>query len=92
MSPPSHRNAKGLTDLGDDVVRQLAARGMIIETDHLGAKMKNQVLDIVEELDCPVVSGHYYAGGISSPSQHRRILGLGGIAHYSLFAEWVPLA
>ncbi len=78
--PGPHCNAKGLTDLGDYVVRQLAARGMIIETDHLGAKMKNQVLDIVEELDYPVVSGHYHAGGISSPSQHRRILALGGIA------------
>ena len=78
--PGPHCNAKGLTDLGAYVVRQLAARGMIIETDHLGAKMKNQVLDIVEELDYPVVSGHYHAGGISSPTQHRRILALGGIA------------
>lgn len=78
--PGPHCNAKGLTDLGAYAVRQLAARGMIIETDHLGAKMKNQVLDIVEELDYPVVSGHYHAGGISSPSQHRRILALGGIA------------
>lgn len=75
-----HCNAKGLTDLGAYAVRQLAARGMIIETDHLGAKMKNQVLDIVEELDYPVVSGHYHAGGTSSPSQHSRILALGGIA------------
>ena len=78
--PGPHCNARGLTDLGAYVVRQLAARGMIIETDHLGAKMKNQVLDIVEELDYPVVSGHYHAGGISSPGQHRRILALGGIA------------
>ncbi|MGJ8670782.1 MAG: hypothetical protein ACSHXK_14935 [Oceanococcus sp.] len=78
--PGPHCNSKGLTDLGAYVVRQLAARGMIIETDHLGAKMKNQVLDIVEELNYPVVSGHYHAGGTSSPSQHQRILALGGIA------------
>ncbi len=78
--PGPHCNAKGLTDLGAYIVRRLAERGMIIETDHLGAKMKNQVLDIVEELNYPVVSGHYHAGGISSPSQHRRILALGGIA------------
>lgn len=78
--PGPHCNAKGLTDLGAYAVRKLVERGMIIETDHLSAKMKNQVLDIVEELDYPVVSGHYHAGGISSPSQHRRILALGGIA------------
>ena len=78
--PGPHCNAKGLTDLGAYAVRKLAARGMIIETDHLGAKMKNQVLEIVEQLDYPVVSGHYHAGGTSSPSQHSRILALGGIA------------
>ena len=78
--PGPHCNAKGLTDLGAYVVQQLAAHGMIIETDHLGAKMKNQVLDIVEALDYPVVSGHYHAGGTSSPTQHSRILELGGIA------------
>lgn len=78
--PGPHCNAKGLTDLGDYVIRQLAARGVIIETDHLGAKMKNQVLDIVEELNYPVVAGHYHAGGTSSSTQLRRILELGGIA------------
>ena len=78
--PGPHCNAKGLTDLGAYVVEQLAQRGMIIETDHLSAKMKSQVLDIVEALDYPVVSGHYHAGGISSPTQHRQILALGGIA------------
>lgn len=78
--PGPHCNAKGLTDLGVYVIEQLAARGMIIETDHLGAKMKNSVLDIVERLDYPVVAGHYHAGGISSPTQMRRILALGGIA------------
>lgn len=78
--PGPHCNAKGLTDLGAYIIRQLAARGIIIETDHLGAKMKNQVLDIVESLDYPVVAGHYHAGGTSSSTQLRRILGVGGIA------------
>lgn len=78
--PGPHCNAKGLTDLGEHVVRQLAARGVIIETDHLGAKMKNQVLDIVESLNYPVVAGHFHAGGTSSSNQLRRILAGGGIA------------
>ena len=78
--PGPHCNAKGLTGLGEYVIRKLAARGIIIETDHIGAKMKNQVLDIVESLDYPVVAGHYHAGGTSSSTQLSRILGVGGIA------------
>ena len=78
--PGPHCNAKGLTELGEYIVGRLAARGMIIETDHLGAKMKNQVLDIVEAINYPVVAGHYHAGGTSSSTQLRRILAGGGIA------------
>lgn len=75
-----HCNARGLTELGAYAINALADHGIIIETDHLGARMKNQVLDIVEARSYPVVAGHFHAGGTSSPQQLARILEGGGIA------------
>ncbi|MER6374917.1 membrane dipeptidase, partial [Streptomyces mirabilis] len=52
------RNVQGLTDLGKALVRGLISRGMVIDIDHMSAYAKADVLDICEQLDCPVVSGH----------------------------------
>lgn len=78
--PGPHCNARKLTDLGAYLIDALADVGMIIETDHLGAAMKNQVLDQLAPRGYPVVAGHYHAGGISSPTQLDRIINTGGIA------------
>ena len=51
-------NGKGLTDLGKFLVRELAFRGMIIDTDHLSALSFSDAMNILEPLNYPVVSGH----------------------------------
>jgi hypothetical protein len=78
--PGRHCNAKGLTSLGEYFIEGLMKRGMIIETDHLSAHARNRVLEIAEANDYPVYSGHFHAGGTSSPSQFDRIYRLGGLA------------
>lgn len=78
--PGPHCNAKDLTDLGEHLIRRLIDRGMLIETDHVGAKAKNSILDIAEECVHPVVSSHFHAGGTTSTEQFERILAVGGLA------------
>lgn len=78
--PGPHCNAKGLTDLGEHLVRGLIDRGMLIETDHVGAQAKDRIIRIAEECDHPVVSSHFHAGGTTSADQFRRILRTGGLA------------
>ena len=74
--PPPLCNPKGLTALGDHLIRRMMQKGMIVETDHMSAKTRAQALSILE-------SGNY-SGVISSHSwgdlgSLKRILNLGGI-------------
>ncbi|HEV8114590.1 MAG TPA: hypothetical protein VGP53_00015, partial [Acidimicrobiales bacterium] len=74
-------NPKGLTGLGRFVITELADRGMIIETDHMSVKARDEALDILE------VRG--YGGLITShswgdDSSQRRLQALGGtVAPYA---------
>jgi microsomal dipeptidase-like Zn-dependent dipeptidase len=52
------RNVQGLTGLGRTLIREMIARGMIFDIDHMSARSKSDVLDICETADYPVVSGH----------------------------------
>jgi microsomal dipeptidase-like Zn-dependent dipeptidase len=59
------RNVQGLTDLGKTLIRELINRGMVIDIDHMSAYARADTLDICEQLDCPVVSGHTGFVGLS---------------------------
>ena len=52
------RNVLGLTDLGKTLIRELIARGMIIDIDHMSARAKADALDICEAAHYPVVTSH----------------------------------
>jgi microsomal dipeptidase-like Zn-dependent dipeptidase len=69
-------NPRGLTALGEHVIRGMIKRGMIIETDHMSAKARQQTLAILE--------AERYGGVISSHSwgddgSQKRIQKLGGL-------------
>jgi microsomal dipeptidase-like Zn-dependent dipeptidase len=69
-------NPRGLTALGERLIREMIERGMIIETDHMSAKARRQTLDILE--------AERYGGVISSHSwgddgSQQRIQKLGGL-------------
>ena len=51
-------NSKGLTNLGKFLIRELALRGMMIDTDHMSALSFNDTLNIMEPLHYPAVSSH----------------------------------
>ncbi len=53
-----HCNAGGLTPIGEALIRGLIRKKMILDVDHMSAKMLGHVLDIVEAERYPVVSGH----------------------------------
>ena len=46
--PGPHCNPKGLTALGEHVIRSMMRKGMIVETDHMSMKARRQVLSILE--------------------------------------------
>jgi hypothetical protein len=73
-------NSKGLTGLGRYLVRQMIARHMLIEVDHLSQKARETVLEMAERAHYPLVSSHTGTGGAWTPAQLRRLYRLGGIA------------
>lgn len=48
----------GLTDLGRFLVKELTARGMLIDTEHLSIRSFNDTMTIVEERRYPVLASH----------------------------------
>jgi microsomal dipeptidase-like Zn-dependent dipeptidase len=70
-------NPKGLTALGEHLIRAMMRRGMIIETDHMSMRARRQTLDLLEGNDGypGVISSHSWG----DPGSQRRIQGLGGL-------------
>lgn len=74
--PGPHCNPKGLSALGDYVIRGMMKRGMIVETDHMSMKARRQTLTILESTKYPgVISSHSWG----DPGSQKRLQKLGGI-------------
>jgi microsomal dipeptidase-like Zn-dependent dipeptidase len=83
-------NTRGLTPLGHRLVRELMARGMLIDTDHMSARTRSDVLGEAEREGCAVVAGHTEFLELSRPelrserqlrrSEVSRIRDAGGVA------------
>ena len=74
--PGPHCNPKGLTALGEHVIRSMMRKGMIVETDHLSMKARRQVLSILEGSKYPgVIASHSWG----DPGSQKRLQKLGGI-------------
>jgi microsomal dipeptidase-like Zn-dependent dipeptidase len=85
-----HCNARGLSQLGEHLVRRMMDLHMIIDIDHMSSKATNEVLELAEARGYPgLVSSH---GGLlatdtraksseihKSDSQIRRLTKLGGV-------------
>jgi microsomal dipeptidase-like Zn-dependent dipeptidase len=73
---PPHCNTRGLTPLGEHLVRRMIEKKMIIDPDHLSVLARDQLLNIAE--------GEQYSGLVSSHSWSTleslpRIYKLGGV-------------
>jgi hypothetical protein len=85
-------NPKGLTPLGEHVIRSMMRRGMIIETDHMSMRARRQTLDLLEANDDypGVISSHSWG----DPGSQKRIQRLGGLVGpisseaHGFAAEW----
>ncbi len=74
--PGPHCNRKGLTGLGEYVIRKMMRKGMIVETDHMSMKARRRVLSILETAHYPgVISSHSWG----DPGSQVRLQQLGGI-------------
>jgi microsomal dipeptidase-like Zn-dependent dipeptidase len=89
--PTPHCNKKGLTPLGDYMIRGMMRRGMIVEIDHMSVKAADQTLDILEAAAYPgVISSHSWEDTTYLP----RIYAVGGMvtqyghAAAEFVAEW----
>ncbi len=68
-------NPKGLTTLGDHLIRSMMKKGMIVETDHMSVKTRQQTLSILEAAHYPgVISSHSW-GDLGT---QKRLQKLGG--------------
>ncbi|MEX2195035.1 MAG: hypothetical protein WD844_07095 [Thermoleophilaceae bacterium] len=71
-----HCNARGLTALGEHLVRGMIEKKMIIDPDHLGVLARNGVLALAEAARYSgLVSSHSW----STPDAYPRIFALGGV-------------
>jgi hypothetical protein len=71
-----HCNQRGLTDLGEHLVRKMMDRKMIIDPDHMSVIARYQLLNLVESKRYPgVISSHSW----SDPATIPRIYDLGGV-------------
>jgi len=79
--PPGKQcNSKGLTPLGEYLIRRLIDAHMLIEMDHMSELARLRVLQIAEEENYPLVSSHTNTGGLWTPSDLTRLYALGGLA------------
>ncbi len=67
----------GLTELGEYLITEMMARGMIIEVDHLPQRSYQRAYELLEQYDYPAVGSH---GG----SWDGRLYALGGVSKSSL--------
>ena len=74
--PQPHCNVRGLTDLGEHLIRRMVQKDMIVDPDHLSVAARKQALSLLESLNhSGVISSHSWADEESYP----RIYNLGGI-------------
>ncbi|WP_372986271.1 hypothetical protein [Marinobacter sp.] len=70
-------NRRGLSDLGDFLIKELVRRKMMIETDHISRKAAARILEITRPLDYPVINSHGGWGG--TEALRDRIASQGGV-------------
>ena len=69
-------NARGLTELGEHLIRGMMGKGMIVDPDHLSVRSRKGVMSLLEaDRHSGVVSSHSW----SSPDVNPRIYRLGGV-------------
>ena len=74
--PPPHCNIRGLTSLGEHLIRRMMDKRMIVDPDHLDVLARNQVLSLLEASRYSgVISSHSW----SSADAYPRIYKLGGV-------------
>jgi microsomal dipeptidase-like Zn-dependent dipeptidase len=74
--PGPHCNPKGLTPLGEHLIRSMMRKGMIVETDHMSMKTRREALTILEQKQYPgVISSHSWG----DPGSQKRLQRLGGL-------------
>src|SRR4051794_39264962 len=74
--PAPHCNERGLTSLGEHLIRRMMAKQMIVDPDHLSVLARDQVLSLLEaQKYSGVVSSHSW----STVDAYPRIYRLGGV-------------
>jgi hypothetical protein len=73
-------NTKGLTELGEYLVRKLIRNRMLIEVDHLSELARERVMEIARRHRYPLVSSHTGTGGPWTDDELQRLHAGGGIA------------
>jgi hypothetical protein len=74
--PPPHCNQRGLTDLGEYLVRRMMDKQIIIDPDHMSVLARQHALSLLEARRYSgVVSSHSW----STPDAEARIYKLGGV-------------
>lgn len=65
-------NDRGLTELGDHMIRKMVERNIIVDVDHFNAQSRSDALDILEDLGYSgVISSHSWGDDYAYPRVYR---------------------
>ena len=71
-----HCNQRGLSELGEEMIRGMVKRGMIFDPDHMSALAQQQAMNLIDSLGhSGVISSHGWSNGVI----YQRIYEAGGI-------------
>jgi microsomal dipeptidase-like Zn-dependent dipeptidase len=73
---PPHCNTRGLTDLGEYLVRRMMEKQMIVDPDHLSQAARDEVMALIEAED---YSGVFSSHSWSNEKDYPRIYRSGGV-------------
>ena len=73
---PPHCNTRGLTDLGEYLIRRMMDKQMIIDPDHLSQAARDEVMALIEAED---YSGVFSSHSWSNEKDYPRIYRSGGV-------------
>ena len=86
------RTAKGLSDFGRDVVREMNRLGMLVDISHVSSNTMNAVLDITS---APIIASHSSAFAVAQHARNipddvlLRIKANGGVVMVNFFSGFV---
>lgn len=87
LNSVGHRNARGLTSMGRELVGALMRQGMLVDVDHMSDLSRDSVLDLAEAATYPVYSSHTRIRDLGLSRAGASAVTLAGVRHEGMLTR-----